>query len=67
MEIDIDDIDFVSLRNDLIDYFGSATPFYGIAMADVVKVENASNLELLNIINETTLDITDYINNNLSK
>ena len=56
MEIDIDDIDFVSLRNDLIDYFGSATPFYGIAMADVV-----------NIINEKNLDITDYINNNLSK
>ena len=61
MEIDINDIDFVSLRNDLIDYFGMATPYNPIAMADVVNVESASDMELLNIINNTDLNLLDYV------
>ena len=61
MEIDINDIDFDSLRNDLRDYFGSATPAFPMAIIDVIDVENASDIELLNIINNTTLNIMDYI------
>jgi hypothetical protein len=61
MEIDINDIDFVSLRSDLIDYFGSASPIMPFAMSDVVNVENASDMELLNIINQTSLNLLDYV------
>ena len=67
MEIDIDDIDFVSLRSDLINYFGSAIGAYPTAMVDVINVENASDMELLNIVGETTLNIYDYIKRDLSK
>ena len=55
------EIDFERLRHDLLDYFGSATPFFTIAMADVIRIEKASDIELLNIINETDLDINNYI------
>ena len=61
MEIDIDDIDFDSLRNDLKDYFGSATPFYQVALADVINIDIVSDIELLNIINQTDLNILNYI------
>ena len=61
MEIDINDIDFDSLRNDLRDYFGSATPMFPMAIVDVIDVDSASDIELLNIINKTTLNIMDYI------
>ena len=61
MEIDINDIDFVSLRRDLIDYYGTAVSSSPFAMSDVVNVETASDMELLNIINDTSLDITNYI------
>jgi hypothetical protein len=61
MEIDINDIDFVSLRRDLLDYYGTAVSSSPFAMTDVVNVETASDMELLNIVNNTSLDITDYI------
>lgn len=61
MEIDINDIDFVSLRRDLLDYYGTAVSSSPFAMSDVVNVETASDMELLNIVNNTSLDITDYI------
>lgn len=61
MEIDIDDIDFDSLRDDLRDYFGSATPYFPFAMVDVINVDSCSDLELLNIINQTNLNIMDYV------
>ena len=61
MEIDINDIDFDSWRSDLIDYFGSATPIMPFAMSDVVNVETASDIELLNIINNTSLNLLDYV------
>ena len=61
MEIDIKDIDFISLRRDLINYYGTAVGSNPFAMADVVNVDSASDLELLNLLNETNLDITNYI------
>ena len=61
MEIDVNDIDFVSLRRDLLDYYGTAVSSSPFAMSDVVNVETASDMELLNIVNNTSLDITDYI------
>ena len=57
MEIDINDIDFDSLRNDLKDYFGSATPFIPFAYSDVVNVDLCTDIDLLNLINQTDLNI----------
>ena len=35
------------LRKKLIDYFGSATPFFAAAMADVAKVEDMDDDEII--------------------
>lgn len=35
------------LREKLIDYYGSASPFFGMAMADVIRVENMDNEEII--------------------
>ncbi len=59
--MDLDDIDFDNLRQDLIDYFGPATPSYPIAMSDVINVETASDLELLNIAASIGWDINNYV------
>ncbi len=67
MEIDISDIDFARLRDDLRDYFGTAVSSFPMAMADVVNVDTASNIELLNIINQTSLNILDYVKNDYKK
>lgn len=64
MDIDINDIDFDSLRCDLIDYFGSASGINPMAMVDVINVEQSSDIELLNIIGDTTLNIYDYVQSN---
>lgn len=61
MEIDINDIDFTKLRADLIDYFGTFSLIIPFAMSEVINIENASDIELLNIINKTNLNIIDYI------
>ncbi len=61
MDIDINDIDFDRLRDDLIDYFGSATSFYSKAWADVINVDSCTDMELLNLIDQSNLDIDNYI------
>ena len=57
MEINID---VEKLREDVVDYFGSATPMYPVAIMDVVKAENASPEELVNIAVKNGFDLTDY-------
>ena len=61
MEIDINDIDFDSLRDDLRDYYGTAICSSPFAMADLVNVDSVSDIDLLNLINDTNLDIRNYI------
>ena len=53
-------IDYEKLRQDLIDYFGSAMGIFPIAIIDVVRVENASNSELLEIANQNGFDLNKY-------
>ena len=36
------------IREKLIDYYGSATPFFPIANADVVRVEQMTDEEIIN-------------------
>ncbi len=60
-------IDIEKLRDDLEDYFGSATPIYPIAYADVIKVQNASPCELVNIAINNGFDLNDYEDYSLSR
>lgn len=55
MTIDVD-----KLRQDLIDYYGSATPYYPQAIMDISRIENASPEELVNIALENNFDLEEY-------
>lgn len=56
------DIDFDRLRDDLIDYFGSALPIYPVSMMDLIEVENASDEELIQIALNNGFDLDNYKN-----
>ena len=53
-------IDIERLRQDLINYFGSAMMFQPLAIADLSKVENASPEELVRIAIANGFDLEDY-------
>ena len=53
-------IDIDALRNDLINYFGTATMYNKVAMMDLIKVENASANELVNIAIKNGFNLYDY-------
>jgi hypothetical protein len=53
-------IDIERLRQDLINYFGSAMMFQPLAIADLTKVENASPEELVRIAIANGFDLEDY-------
>ena len=55
-------IDFDKLRQDLLDYFGTAmTMGFGAAIIDISKIENASNEELINIAKQNGFDLNKYV------
>ena len=56
-----ENIDYESLRRDLIDYFGSAMPLVPIAVIDVVKVERAKEDELVELAIQNGFDLSNYI------
>ena len=58
------EIDYESLRQDLMNYFGTAIAS-GMpqAVIDLTRVENANDEELLNIARENNININNYINN----
>ena len=63
MEYNYDDIDFDRLRKDLEDYFTSAYFIVSpLAIADMSEVENASNIELIDIAQKNGFDISNYLN-----
>lgn len=53
-------IDYEKLRGDLMDYFGSAIGLFSVAVMDVIKVENASYSELLEIADQNGFDLSNY-------
>ena len=55
MTIDVD-----ALREDLINYFGTAMSYNKMAMMDLIKVENASDEEIVNIAIKNGFNIYDY-------
>ena len=56
MEIDIE-----RLKEDLMNYFGSATEVFPIAIMDLGKVEKATPLELIEIARENKFDLNNYV------
>lgn len=55
-------IDFDKLRQDLLDYFGTAmTMGFGAAIIDLSNIENASNEELINIAKQNGFDLNKYV------
>ena len=53
-------IDIEKLRQDLIDYFGSAMQFYRIAVIDLSDVQNASDEEIVKIAIQNGFDLEKY-------
>lgn len=54
-------IDIERLREDLINYFGTASSYNPIAMMDLIKVENASDDEIIKIAKKNNFDLKQYI------
>lgn len=59
--MDYDNIDFEELRRDLMDYFGTATPMFPVAMMDLIDVEHASEDKLIQIALDNNFDLDNYI------
>lgn len=53
-------IDVDNLRDDLRDYYGSATGFSPMAMADVVAVDSMSDNEIVQKAVENGFNLYDY-------
>ena len=60
------EIDFETLRRDLIDYYGTAaTNGFTMAIIEISNIENASNEQLIKIAIQIGLDLDKY--NNLNR
>ena len=59
----MDNINIEKLRNDLIDYFGTAffSGFFS-ASIDISRIENASDYELIKIAENNGFDLDNYRN-----
>lgn len=55
MEFDIE-----RLRNDLINYFGTASSFFPVAYMDLFEVQNASNDKIIQIAIDNNFNLDDY-------
>ncbi len=53
-------IDVERLRRDLIDYFGTATGMFPVAMMELSQVQNASPEMLIEIARKNGFDLRDY-------
>ncbi len=53
-------IDIDELREDLINYFGTASSYNPLAIMDLIKVEKASDEEVVKIAIKNGFDITKY-------
>ena len=54
------EIDYERLRNDLMDYYGTATMFNPVAVMELSEVENASDFKLEQIAIQNGFDLSDY-------
>ncbi len=54
------EIDILSLKKDLLDYFGTASSYNPIAIMNIVEVEQASPLKLIEIAKNNNFDLNKY-------
>ena len=54
------EIDFETLRNYLIDYFGTASMYNHVAIVELSEVESASPKELIEIAIRNNIDLDDF-------
>lgn len=54
-------IDLEKLREDLIDYFGTAMGAFPIAVMNVAEVETATERELIRIATKNGFDLSEYV------
>jgi len=55
-------MDYERLRNDLINYFGTAMSYNPMAVIELSNVESASNSKLEEIAIRNGFDLSDYQN-----
>ena len=55
-------IDYEKLRKDLVDYFGTAFTLNPMTMVDLLRVQNASDEELVDIALKNNFDLNRYKN-----
>ena len=53
-------IDYERLRDDLKDYFGAGIGVLPVLIMDVIRVENASEDELIQIARENGFNLSNY-------
>ena len=53
-------VDVDAIRADLIDYFGSASGVFPMAIMDVARIENASDEEIIAIARQVGVDFSKY-------
>ena len=53
-------IDYEKLRNDLIDYFGTAMSYNPMAVIELSNVQNTSNYNLIQIALKNGFDLSEY-------
>ena len=58
-------INYDELRNDLLDYIGTAINIIPIAQYDLLTIMNCSDEELLLYAQKLNFDINNYIENNI--
>lgn len=56
------EIDYEKLRKDLIDYYGTASQIFPMAIIELSKVERASNEQLIDLALSNRFDLSNYIN-----
>ena len=56
----MEEYDIERLRDDLIDYYGTASMIYCVAMADLVRVQSSSDSELIEIAINNGYNLEDY-------
>lgn len=56
-----ENIDYESLRRELMSYFGAAMQIYPVAVMDLVKVERTTEAELVELAIKNGFDLSNYI------
>ena len=54
------EIDIQSLKKDLLDYFGTASSYNPVAIMNIIEVEQASPLKLIEIAQNNNFDLNKY-------